>query len=292
MLFVLLPSVVLGKIDAHHNTAYMADHCITLSEPVITVAIQYRLGALGFMATPHGGKNLGLWNQRNALLWIQLFIEGFEGDPPCITLFDESAGGFSVCCHMLSHQPSSGPLFNRVIIMSGVMGPMQTPIAEDKAGKAFMEICRYLGIDERGEDAIERLQALDVQKLVFASDAWIAKGNMWSPVEEPSFLKEKATWDNVHYLPEDCAGVDDMIVGNTGFEGQAFLNVVNSMTPKSFFEHLRLELSNDAAKQIMKVYGMKLDMDQNAFLTQAIRWIGDVIFDGMLSPKYYDSYKS
>jgi hypothetical protein len=105
-------------------------------------------------------------------------------------------------------------------------------------------------------------------------------------------FKEKVTWDNVHYLLEDCAGVDDMIVENTGFEGQAFLIVANSMTPKSFFEHLRLELSNDAAKQIMKVYDMKLDMDQNAFLTRAMRWIGDVIFDGMLSPKYYDSYKN
>jgi hypothetical protein len=110
-----------------------------------------------------------------------------------------------------------------------------------------------LGHRRAGEDAIQRLQALDVQKPVSASDAWIAKGNMWSPVEDPSFFKEKATWDNVHYLLEDCAGVDDMIVGNTGFEGQAFLNVANSMTSKSFFEHLRLELSNDAAKQIMKV---------------------------------------
>jgi carboxylesterase type B len=292
VLIVLLPSVVLGKIDAHHNTAYMAHHSITLSEPVITVAIQYRLGALGFMATPDGGKNLGLWDQRNALLWIQQFIEGFEGDPSRVTPFGESAGGFSICCHMLSHQPSSGPLFNRVIMMSGVMGPMQTPITEDKAGKAFMEICWYLGIDERGEDAIERLQALDVQKLVSASDAWIAKGNMWSPVEDPSFFKEKVTWDNVHYLLQDCTGVDDMIVGNTGFEGQAFLNVANSMTPKSFFEHLRLDLSNDAAKRTMKVYDMTLDMDQNLFLTRAMRWIGDVIFYGMLSPKYYDSYNN
>jgi carboxylesterase type B len=192
MLTVLLPSVVFGKIDAHHNTAYMAHHSTTLSEPVVTVAIQYRLGALGFMAEPDGGKNLGLWDQRNALLWIQQFIEGFEGDLSRITLFDESAGGFSICCHMLSHQPSFGPFFNCVIIMSGVMGPMQTPIAEDKAGKAFMEICQYLGIDERGEDAIERFQALDVQKLVSASDAWIAKGNMWSPVEEPSFSQRES----------------------------------------------------------------------------------------------------
>lgn len=68
MLIVPLPSVVLGKIDAHHNTAYMAHHSITLRKRVITVAIQYRLGALGLMATPDGGKNLGLWDQRNALL--------------------------------------------------------------------------------------------------------------------------------------------------------------------------------------------------------------------------------
>jgi carboxylesterase type B len=283
MVYIHGGAYVLGKIDAQHNTAYMAQHSVILSKSVITVAIQYRLGALGFMATPEGS-NLGLWDQRNALLWIQRFIGGFDGDPSRVTLFGESAGGYSICCHMLSHQPSSGPLFSRVIIMSGVMGPLQTPIAEDKAGEAFRDICSELGIEERGEHAVKRLQSLDVETIVSASDAWIAKGNMWSPVDDPSFFKTKVTWDNVHYLLEDCAGVDDLIVGNTGFEGQAFLNVANSMTPASFFEHLKLELSNGAAKQIMELYDIKLDMDQNAFLTSAMRWIGDVVFDSMSSP--------
>jgi carboxylesterase type B len=290
MVYIHGGAYVLGKIDAQHNTAYMAQHSVTLSEPVITVAIQYRLGALGFMATPDGSKNLGLWDQRNALLWVQKFIAGFDGNPSRVTLFGESAGGYSICCHMLSHQPSSGPLFNRVIIMSGVMGPLQIPLPEDEAGKAFEDICLDLGIEERGESAIKKLQSLDVETIVSASDAWNAKGNMWSPVDDPSFFKTKVTWDNVHYHLEDCAGVDDMIVGNTGFEGQAFLNVANSMTPASFLEYLKLELSNSAAKRIMEAYEITLDMDQNTFLTAAMCWIGDVVFNSTPHQEYSHSF--
>jgi carboxylesterase type B len=275
---------VLGKIDAHHNAAYMAQHSLAIARPVITAAIQYRLGALGFMATPDGGKNLGLWDQRNALTWIQQFINGFGGDKRRVTLFGESAGGYSICCHMLSHQPYSGPLFSRVIIMSGVMGPMLTPISEDKASKAFEDVCHNLGIQERGEAAMDKLRALDVQKLVSANDTWIAKGNMWSPVDDPSFFRTKVTWDNVHEILGSCEGLDGMIVGNTGFEGLAYPSVAYSMTPKSFLEHLKRELSNDAVEKVLKAYNVTLDMDQTLFLTSAMRWCGDIIFDGTSAP--------
>jgi carboxylesterase type B len=274
---------MLGKIDAHHNTAYMVQHSLNIGIPVIAVAIQYRLGALGFMATPDGDKNLALWDQQNALLWIQHFIEGFGGNKCRVTLYGESAGGYSICCHMLSRQQSSGPLFNRVIIMSGVMGPMLTPITEHKAGKAFGDVCDDLGIEDRGEAAMEKLRELDVQTLVAANDAWIAKGNMWSPVDDPSFFRAKVTWDNVHELLGNCDGVDNIIVGNTGFEGLAYQNFATSMTPSSFFEYLQRELSNDAAKQVLKAYNITLDMDQNLFITFATRWCGDIIFDGMSS---------
>jgi carboxylesterase type B len=271
----------IGKIDAQHNTAPMAQHSLTISKPVITTSIQYRLGALGFIATPDGEKNFGLKDQRNALLWIQKFIDGFGGDKRRVTLFGESAGGYSICCHMLSHQPSSGPLFSRVIIMSGVMGPMMTPVAEDKAAQAFGKVCESLRIEERGEAALEKLRALDIQKLVSASDAWYVKGNSWSPVQDPSFFREKITWDNVPELLANCEWVEDMIVGSTGFEGQAHLGVANVFTPKSFQEHLRLGLSDGAAHKVMKVYKVTPDMDQNLFLTPTMRWSSDVVFDGM-----------
>jgi hypothetical protein len=106
-------------------------------------------------------------------------------------------------------------------------------------------------------------------------------GNSWSPVQDPSFFRAKITWDNVHELLAKCEWVEDIVVGNTGFEGQAHLGVANVLTPKSFHEHLRLGLSDGAAQQVMQAYNVTPDMDQNLFLTPAMRWSSDVVFDGM-----------
>lgn len=184
---------VLGKMDAQHNTAPIAQHALNLKKPVITTSIQYRLGALGFMATPDDEKNFGLKDQGNAFLWIQDFIGGFGGDKSRVTLFGESAGGYSICCHMLAAQSSTGPLFNRFIIMSGIMGPMLCPVSEGKAATAFAKICENFGIEETGEAALERLRAFDVKEIVSASDAWYSKGNSWSPVQDLTFFRSKIT---------------------------------------------------------------------------------------------------
>jgi carboxylesterase type B len=277
---------VLGKIDAQHNTAHMVQHSLTISKAVVAVAIQYRLGALGFMATPDGGKNFALWDQRNALLWIQKFIGGFGGNKGRVTLFGESAGAYSICCHMLSHRPPYPlePLFRRVIIMSGVMGPMLSPISEKDAAKAFDTMCKSQGISERDQTALEKLRTLDLHSIVSASEAWSSQGNMWSPVEDSAFFRTNITWDKVPELLGSCEWVDNMIVGNTGFEGLAGLSDARLMTPKSFQDHLRRELSDEAAKEVMEAYHVTLEMDQNLFLTPAMRWCGDIIFDGSISP--------
>lgn len=279
MTYVHGGAFVLGKIDAEHNTALMVQHSLTISKPVIATAIQYRLGALGAMAMPDGNKNLALWDQRNALLWIQKYIDGFGGDKRRNTLFGESAGGFSICCHMLSHCPSSGPLFNRVIIMSGIIGPMFAPIPEEEAAKAFDNICEELGIRERGLSALSPLTHLDVTSIVSASDRWFSKGNFWRPVDDPAFFREKVTWDNVSELLGSCEWVEDMIVGNTSFEGLANGDVANALTPISFNYVLKQSLSDEAAQKVMKAYNVRLDMDQNLFLTSAMRSLGDIVFD-------------
>lgn len=271
---------VLGKIDAQHNTAFMVQHSVTEKQPVIIAAIQYRLGALGFLATPDGGKNFALYDQRNALLWIQRFIEGFRGDKSQHTVFGESAGGFSICYHMLSHVPSSGPLFSRGIIMSGIVGPMTTPCSQGDADAVFESLCLKLEVKEKGSAALDKLRSLDVQKLVDASEAWDNEGNSWLPVDDPSFFREKVTWERIPELLGSCEWVNDIVVGNTGFEGQVYSSVAKSMTPQTFQDHLSKSLSNAATAKVMKAYDVSLNMDQNLFLTSAMRWCGDVIFDG------------
>lgn len=270
---------IIGKIDAHHNPAYLTQHSIATSQPLITTSIQYRVGALGFMASPDGGKNFGLYDQRNALLWIRRFIEGFGGDNNRMTVFGESAGGYSICLHMLGHQPQEGPLFHRAIIMSGILGPIVAPQPEDEAREVLDKILGGLDIKERGDAALEKLQSLDVQKLVDASDSWIGKGNTWPPIEDSNWFREKVTWDKVPEFLGKCEWVDELVIGNTGFEGAAFPSVANDVTPQIFHDHIARQMSLEAAKKTMDAYAMTLDMDQNKFLTPAMRWCGDVCFD-------------
>ena len=92
---------------------------------VIVVSMGYRLGALGFLAHPgltnesehHVSGNYGILDQIAALKWVQRNIEAFGGDPDCVTLFGQSAGGQSVS--ILAASPLARGLFQRAISMSG-----------------------------------------------------------------------------------------------------------------------------------------------------------------------------
>ena len=70
---------------------------------VVVVAANYRLDSLGWLAvdelTDADGAfgNYGLQDQRFAMQWTQRNAKQFGGDPHRVTIFGESAGGFSVC---------------------------------------------------------------------------------------------------------------------------------------------------------------------------------------------------
>lgn len=92
----------------------------------VFVAMNYRLGALGFLATDElrqengdgSAGNMGMRDQRFALQWIQRNIANFGGDPKRVTIFGESAGAISVCYHLAS--PASFGLFNAALMASGM----------------------------------------------------------------------------------------------------------------------------------------------------------------------------
>jgi para-nitrobenzyl esterase len=88
---------------------------------VIVVTVNYRLGALGYLAHPaleRRGEsgNFGFLDQQAALRWVQRNASAFGGDPDNVTLFGESAGGHSTCAHLVA--PSSAGLFDRAILQS------------------------------------------------------------------------------------------------------------------------------------------------------------------------------
>ncbi len=98
----------------------------TLAEEngLVVVAINYRLGALGFFAHPaltaEGGGtsgNYGMLDQQAAMKWIRANIDGFGGNAANLTIFGQSAGGLSVYTHLAS--PLAAGLFDKALVISG-----------------------------------------------------------------------------------------------------------------------------------------------------------------------------
>lgn len=118
-------------------------HRLATTGRVLVVTLNYRLGALGFLAHPDLGPdtgNLGLQDQQAALRWVRANIAAFGGDPARITLWGQSAGGYSVCAHLAA--PASSGLFHQAIIHSApCANPMLTrPEAHRRAQATAAEL--------------------------------------------------------------------------------------------------------------------------------------------------------
>ncbi|RAR10733.1 alpha/beta-hydrolase [Stemphylium lycopersici] len=268
---------IFGKVDEQHSTALMVEQSILDNQPIIGASLQYRLGALGYLHTPESGNsNRALNDQRNAFLWIQKFIEGFGGDRGRVTAMGESAGSMSISAHMLSPVPASGPLFQRAIMMSGILGPATAPASLEEAGKSYEVFLKTVGIEERGQAGLQRLREMDLQMLVNASTEWRVSGKSWPPVQDEQFFGKSAgsvTWDKVPELTAKCDWVNEIILGNTGFEGLNFRGKVASATAGSFLDGITKQLGSESAELVSQAYGINPGDDQNLYETAAMRWM-------------------
>src|SRR6516162_1640695 len=128
-------ALVTGESNDYDPTALAEDG-------VTVVTINYRLGALGFLAHPAladaNGQSgdYGLMDQQAALRWVQRNIASFGGNPHNVTIFGESAGGLSTLSQVAS--PQARGLFERAIVESGSYNLTQAPLASaEAAGEAF-----------------------------------------------------------------------------------------------------------------------------------------------------------
>jgi para-nitrobenzyl esterase len=145
-------------------------------QDVVVVTLNYRLGALGFMANPASDNedpafptsgNYGLEDQRFALEWVQRNIAAFGGDPTRVTLFGESAGGFSTCVHYLSDRTQG--LFSAALAESGLCGASVLSPGHADAESLALDLGMQLGCPGSTASSLACLRAVDAQTIVQAT---------------------------------------------------------------------------------------------------------------------------
>jgi para-nitrobenzyl esterase len=131
---------------------------------IIVVTLNYRLGALGFLAHPALGENgdvgnYGFADQQAALRWVRDNIANFGGDPHKVTIAGESAGAMSVCDHLVA--PGSAGLFRAAIIQSG---PCQAVGDRPTAERVSLDYAAAAGCGDPAT-AADCLRDLPLEKL-------------------------------------------------------------------------------------------------------------------------------
>ncbi len=162
---------------------------------IVAVTINYRLNALGFLASGetfarYGTTgNWGHLDQIQALKWIRDNISAFGGDPERVTIGGESAGSFSVSALLLS--PLANGLFRAAILESGTIlsATTSTPYARadlHKAMAAGFMFANAFGADQDDAAGLAALRAADpeamAQMSAFNPDFRITTASMFFPV--------------------------------------------------------------------------------------------------------------
>ncbi|GGL08228.1 carboxylesterase/lipase family protein [Mangrovihabitans endophyticus] len=144
-----------GSVAEYDGSGFAADG-------IVTVTINYRLGAEGFLAVTGGTPNLGLLDMIAALRWVRSEIAAFGGDPARVTVAGESAGAMAIATLLAA--PAATGLFTAAVLQSGAGANALSPAAADLVAR---RVADHLGVPAT-RDAIA---GVPPQRLVQATSA-------------------------------------------------------------------------------------------------------------------------
>ncbi len=168
---------------------------------VVVVAIQYRVGPLGFFkhdALKTGDPledsgNYGILDQITALKWVQNNIASFGGNPKNVTIAGESAGAHDILALLAIERAND--LYHKVVYQSGGMGH----VGLLKAKRQSAGYVKKLKLESTGSGLARELSAVDAKRLLKAKsfgtsfgvigDGYLIKGNLRCLVKQGKYNK-------------------------------------------------------------------------------------------------------
>jgi para-nitrobenzyl esterase len=212
---------------------------------IVVVTINYRLGALGFLAAPalgdHPG-NYGVLDMIAALKWVQANIAAFGGDPSKVTIAGQSAGSAAV--HALVASPQARGLFGNTIAESGSgLMPLGRPYDAAKTdGAAYMA--------QRGVKDLAGLRALPASAFV----ASIPSTSAPAPKAPSPALRFSPVVDGTIITDDPTDGSDvPMLTGLVADEGSAMSPNYGKATIDSFTADAARVFGDDSS-QLLSLY--------------------------------------
>lgn len=160
---------------------------------MIFVAINYRLGAFGWLSGPEverdGDANAGLLDQRLALEWVQQHIHNFGGDSDRVTVMGESAGAGSILLHMMAYGASNSSnhttSFAQAITQSPYIEPALAPI--DGTFANFLSLLNVSNLQE-ARQLDERILVAANAELIHAAPK---NTYLFGPVIDGTYIPER-----------------------------------------------------------------------------------------------------
>jgi para-nitrobenzyl esterase len=241
---------------------------------VVVVSINYRLGALGFLAHSSfvdqdpwhpGAGNYGLLDQQAALDWVRANIAGFGGDAERITLFGESAGGVSVCSQLAS--PLATGKFAAAIMQSGACpafpaltvarGPVKPAIEQ---GERFATAIGCAA----APDVAACLRAQPVDKVLATlpgSAGLLSEGESYGPTVDGFVLWE----DPRDAVASGRAAPVPFVMGANGDEGTVFTTSLAGMTAAQYEARVKALFGTRAAEVLEHYPADVYDQPRDAF---------------------------
>jgi para-nitrobenzyl esterase len=216
---------------------------------VIVVTVNYRLGALGFLAhpelseaTPGGSGNYARMDQVASLEWVQDNIARFGGDTGNVTIAGQSAGGGAVCDLMA--MPSARGLFDRAAVQSSQCLQAQASLADgEKSGVAYAEA---VGCTDEAT-VVSCLRKAWPGTLVAHQGEYLGGSKVGGSVLPKSFQQALAdgTWNAVPVL-----------TGNTRSENRLASESLADLTAEGYRELVRTTYG-DRAERVLELYPLE-----------------------------------
>ena len=226
----------------------------------IFVNMNYRVGALGFMAHPeltaeqggHSG-NYGFLDQNAALHWIHDNIAAFGGDPSKVLITGQSFGATSVAAHLFS--PLSRGLFRAAAMWSACNFSAAGPDLAT-AEKTGLELQKRLGAA-----TLRKMRDVPADRIL-AQQAESQVGASVQGVRTPPLIDGYFTVDEKNALLAAHAINDvPILVGSNGDDLDASQSPLTRARTVEQFRSIAHEMYGDAVDEFLRLYPAKTDAD-------------------------------